>query len=413
MAVGLTEPKGGAGGRKSLAELLRLIDSAEAEVVGSLDFALRRIEPRYFVGRDRARQLGAMASELGADGIVFDCALSPAQLNNLAELCGCKVTDRQAVILDIFARRARTREAKLQVELAQLRYLLPRLRGYGVALSRLGGGIGTRGPGETMLETDRRVMGERIRRLEDSLKKVRKRHNTQRQARARQGMPLVALIGYTNAGKSTLLNELTGADSYVADRLFATLTPQTRRLALPGGGAVVASDTVGLIHNLPTLLVAAFRATLEEMQYAELLVHLLDASSPDMEREYAATQQLLGELNLLELPRLVVYNKLDLIDRSAPYQVPLPDKLPSLAVSVETGEGLPELLVKVENMIMAAYPTIEVLLPFAQASLLSELQDEAQVLELEHLAEGARLKLRCTARRAGQLQPYLFQGNGE
>jgi GTP-binding protein HflX len=407
LAVGLTRPVGGFGGRASLDELHRLIEAANAETVGEIDFQLRRVEPRHFVSRDRAQQLSALAAELRADGIAFDFALTPAQQNNLAELCKCKVIDRQAVILDIFAQRARTREGQLQVELAQLRYLLPRLRGYGVALSRLGGGIGIRGPGESMLETDRRVMGERIRRIEVSIGKVRRRRDTQGRERRRRGAPVVALIGYTNAGKSTLLNALAEAGAFVADQLFATLDPKASQFALPGGTLAILTDTVGFIHNLPTTLVAAFRATLEEIRHAALLVHLLDASSTELEREFAATQSLLGELELLEHPRLVVYNKLDLLEPHQPFQLALPDSLRSVAISAVTGEGLEKLGSKIEELLTKAHPTLDLLIPYRRTDLVDTLQREAQVLELKHEPEGTRLKVRCSARRAGQLKPYL------
>ncbi len=292
-------------------ELGQLARSAGAHVVGSVVQDRPRRDPATLIGRGKAEEVARLADEKSADVIFFDDELSPAQQRNLEETVERKTLDRTQLILDIFARRARTREGRLQVELAQLDYMLPRLTGKGVLLSRLGGGIGTRGPGETKLETDRRRIRQRIAHIKRDIEKVRRDRHTRRVGRQRTAAPLVALVGYTNAGKSTLFSALTRADTKISDQLFVTLDPLVRRASLGGGSAVLLVDTVGFIQKLPHSLVAAFRATMEEITSADLLLHVMDASAEDLPEREAAVEAVLEEIGAQACPRIVVLNKSD------------------------------------------------------------------------------------------------------
>jgi len=296
----------------SLRELVALAETAGVEVLTTAVQHREAPDPRWFIGKGKVEELRAVAQELGATTAIFDQELSGAQVRNLEEGLDLKIIDRTQLILDIFARRAKTREGIIQVELAQLSYLLPRLAGHGRNLSRLGGGIGTRGPGETKLETDRRHIRERIADLKRQLAEVVRHRGVQRERRRKAGATQVALVGYTNAGKSTLLRELTNADVYVENRLFATLDPTSRAWALPDGTEVILTDTVGFIQNLPHELVAAFRSTLEEATEADLILHVVDSSSPYREEQMAVVDRILTELGAGDKPRIVLYNKIDL-----------------------------------------------------------------------------------------------------
>ncbi len=296
-----------------LAELSRLAGAAGARVVGRIVQPLPHPEPDSYVGKGKLGELLALKDTSEYDVLILDDELSPHQQRTLEETLGVKVIDRAALILDIFARRARTREGRLQVELAQHQYLLPRLAGQWRHLERLGGGIGTRGPGEAQLETDRRLIRRRIQRLKEQTEAIRQRRAQYRRQRQLSGIPVVALVGYTNTGKSTLLNALCRADIYADDRLFATLDPTTRRLRLPGNEFVLLTDTVGFIRKLPPTIVAAFRATLEELAEATLLLHVVDLSSPDASEQCQTVEAVLAELGLSEKPRLTVLNKIDLM----------------------------------------------------------------------------------------------------
>jgi len=296
----------------SLRELVALAETAGVEVLAAVTQSREAPDPRWFIGKGKVEELRAVAHELGATTAIFDQELSGAQVRNLEEGLDLKIIDRTQLILDIFAGRAKTREGIIQVELAQLSYLLPRLAGHGKNLSRLGGGIGTRGPGETKLETDRRHIRERIADLKRQLKEVVRHRNVQRERRRKTGVTQVALVGYTNAGKSTLLRELTNADVYVENQLFATLDPTSRAWTLPDGTEVVLTDTVGFIQNLPHELVAAFRSTLEEAVEADLILHVVDSSSPYREEQMAVVDRILTELGAGDRPRIVLYNKIDL-----------------------------------------------------------------------------------------------------
>lgn len=299
--------------RHSLDELISLAESAGVEVLHAATQAKDAIDPRWFIGKGKVEELREVAGRLGANTAIFDQELSGAQVRNLEQALDLKIIDRTQLILDIFAQRAKTKEGFLQVELAQLSYLLPRLSGHGVNLSRLGGGIGTRGPGETKLETDRRHIRNRIHELRQALQEVRRHRALHRERRKKTGVPQVALVGYTNAGKSTLLNRLTHADVYAENQLFATLDPTSRLLRLPNGHEVVLTDTVGFIQNLPHDLVAAFRATLEEVCEADLIAHVVDSSSEMKERQMRVVDDVLRELGAQGKPTLVVFNKIDLL----------------------------------------------------------------------------------------------------
>ena len=301
----------------SLEELAQLARTAGADVVGSLSQRLDRLTSAYRLGKGKLEELASLKEERGYDLVIFDEELSPAQQRNLERVLEVKVIDRTALILDIFAKRARTHEGRLQVELAQHEYLLPRLAGRWPHLERLGGGIGTRGPGETQLESDRRLIERRIQRLKRELGEIRKHRAMYRRRRTVYGIPVVALVGYTNAGKSTLLNALTSAEVFVEDRLFSTLDPITRRLTLPDNQEVLVTDTVGFIQKLPTTLVAAFRATLEELGAADLLLHVVDITQKNAAEQSQTVDELLADLGLGDKPRIIAINKIDLLTQEA------------------------------------------------------------------------------------------------
>ncbi len=322
----------------SLAELEQLARSAGARVADSILQERERLDPRYLIGKGKAQEIRSRCS--GVDLVILDEELSGSQQRNLEQLLGKRVVDRTGLILDIFAQRARSREGKLQVELAQLDYLLPRLAGAWTHLERLGGGIGTRGPGETQLESDRRRIKTRMAKIRRDLEQVRRHRALLRRPRRKVPFPIVALVGYTNAGKSSLLNALTHASVTVRDQLFATLDPTLRRLALPGDRVALLSDTVGFIRKIPHQLVAAFQATLEEIQEAEVLLHVVDVSHPNSELQQAAVEGVLGKLGLAGRPTILVYNKIDCLGRS-----PFPWRPGSgrVATSAKTGAGLDDL----------------------------------------------------------------------
>jgi GTPase len=323
-------------------ELGQLARSAGASVVGSVIQEKPRLDPATLIGSGKVEEVARMAEEKRADVLLFDHELSPVQQRNLEQAVGRKTLDRTQLILDIFARRARTREGRLQVELAQLDYMLPRLAGKGVLLSRLGGGIGTRGPGETKLETDRRRIRQRIQSIKREIERVRRTRRTRHRGRTRAEAPVVALVGYTNAGKSTLFSALTRAETAASDQLFMTLDPLVRRARLAAGQEALLVDTVGFIQKLPHSLVVAFRATLEEVTEAELLLHVMDASADDMGEREAAVDEVLSEIGAASRPRIDVLNKVDQLspERRRALRDARPD---GVLVSARTGDGLPEL----------------------------------------------------------------------
>ena len=364
---------------RSLDELTELVDTAGADVVDRLVQRRSAPEPATYLGKGKVAELKERCEALDIDTVVFDDELTPAQQYNLEKLLGRTAIDRTAVILDIFAQNAHSTEGKAQVQLAQYRYRLPRLRGKGSSLSQQMGGVGTRsGPGETQYEIDRRRIVRRMHRLEAELRDVARHRDTQRKARRRARLPLVTIVGYTNAGKSTLLNRLTDAGVLSEDRLFATLDATTRRLDLPGGQHVLVTDTVGFIAKLPHQLVEAFRSTLDVATDADLLVHVVDASAPDPEHHIAAATTVLDEIGAEQVPQLLVWNKADVAPTSA---ARLAAAHPgSVAVSAATGAGIDELLRAVGDRLRAASTVVELVVPFARGDVLAALHRDGQVL---------------------------------
>ena len=345
----------------SIEELAQLATTAGAEIVGATVQRLARPTPAYYIGRGKVQELVELRDRLGYDLAIFDDELSPTQQRNLERALEVKIIDRTALILDIFSRRAHTHEGRLQVELAQHQYLLPRLAGQWSHLERLGGGIGTRGPGETQIETDRRLVRERIGRLKREIEQVRRHRALYRRQRSASGIPVAALIGYTNAGKSTIFNALSHAGVLVEDRLFATLDPTTRRLSMPGGGQLLISDTVGFINKLPHAVIAAFRATLEELAEADLLLHVIDINHPNAVEQSTTVEHILDELGLGDKPRLAVLNKVDLFLASADELEEFNGSVresgqAALLVSAARGWGLDGLLARIDEMVAGTGP---------------------------------------------------------
>ena len=367
----------------SLDELEELVETAGGEVRGRLTQNLERIRSGTYIGTGKIEELKDLVEDEEADGIVCDDELSPAEMRNLSDRLDCKVLDRTMVILDIFARRANTREGRIQVELAQLRYRATMLTGMGRALSRLGGGIGTRGPGETKLEVDRRNIHQRISRLKTELESIREHREVNRARRERNALPVLALVGYTNAGKSTLLNLLTGAEVFTEDQVFATLDPTTRNLQLPTGEN-------GFIHKLPHHLVDAFRSTLEESRYADILIHVVDASNPRAEHQIQVVYETLRSLSIGDKKIITVFNKTDLLTGEAILHDSEADV--TLMISAKTGEGIPELLDAVGRVLKEGRVLVERVLPYSEAAYLARMRRYGEVLEEEYLPEGIRIK---------------------
>ena len=381
-----------------LDELALLTETAGSEPV---ERAMQQRDPdsaTYF-GKGKTQELASMAKALDIDVVVVDGSLSPVQQRNLQEAFGCDVVDRTALILDIFAQHAHSREGMAQVELALLRYRLPRLRGKGTVLSRLGGGIGTRGPGETQLETDRRKITQRISTLERQLKDMQTGRDTRRKARRRSGLPTVALVGYTNAGKSSLLNRLTDAGVLVENQLFSTLDATTRRLQLPGGRTALVSDTVGFVRDLPHELVEAFRTTLEEAVETDLLVHVVDASSRHAEAQIAAVRATLAEIGAAEVPEVIVLNKSDLASESDIARLSGRHS-DALVVSASTGDGIAGLLEALEDRLAPATVELDILIPYDRGDLVAEAHRIGEVLAETHETGGTRLTVRIPSSEA-------------
>jgi GTP-binding protein HflX len=389
----------------SLHELELLIDTAGADVVGRVVQRRNAPDPGTYIGKGKADEIRDLSERVDSDTVVFDNELTPAQQFNLERIFGRSALDRTAVILDIFAQNASSQEGKAQVELAQLRYRLPRLRGKGLALSQQRGGINTRGPGETQLEVDRRRIVRRIHKLEDDLRQIRRHRSVQSKARKRTANRRVAIVGYTNAGKSTLLNRLTSAGVLVEDRLFATLDTTTRRLALPGGESVFVSDTVGFVRKLPHQLVEAFKTTLDVVVDADLLVHVVDASAVDPQGNIDAVHDVLREIGAGEVPELVVFNKAD----RAPDAVRLAGRHPgAVALSAVTGEGVDGLLSAIADRLRAMTTVTELLIPFERGDMLAAVHREGQVLVEQPEEGGIRVRARLEPGSIGRLREFVI-----
>ena len=387
---------------ESLEELQALLETAGGECVATALQNRPAPDSHSFVGQGKAEEIAELVKNLEAEMVIFDNDLTPSQIKALEQITGATVLDRSALILDIFAQRAKTKEGRLQVELAQYQYLLPRLSGMGNSLSRLGGGIGTRGPGETKLETDRRHIRQRIEKLKQELDQVRQVRGVQRQRRQKNAVPVVALVGYTNAGKSTLLNHLTDAGIPANDRLFDTLDTTSRKWEVSDTLEVVLSDTVGFIAKLPHHLVEAFQATLEELQYADLLVHVIDASDPNREAHRAVVDSLIAKLAKEGTPVICCFNKADLADEQD-----LPRGEDYVAISAKFGRGIEELRQLVQKKLDQGLRHGVYLLPYAMGGQVEQLHLQAKVLRCEYRSEGIEVEAICDKALYGRLSQYL------
>ena len=388
----------------SMEELADLLETAGGVCVGTVFQNKDAPDPRTFIGEGKAAEVKELVGAMGADMVVVDNPLSPSQQRVLSEELGVQVLDRAALILDIFAQRARTREGRLQVELAQYQYLLPRLLGMWTHLERQEGAIGTRGPGETQLETDRRHIRRKIQKLREELEQVRRVRATQRTRREKNEVPVVAIVGYTNAGKSTLLNRLTGADIPANNRLFDTLDTTTRTLEISDTCTVLLSDTVGFIRKLPHHLVEAFKATLEELSYADLLLHVIDASNPLWREQAAVVEQLIVELGAEQTPRIDVFNKCDRFTGDI-----LPHGADIVSISAQTGQGLDELLKKIGGRLDTGACRVVLHLPYDQGGVVDMLHRQAKVERVDY-GEAIEVEAVCTPVQLGRLKDYIVSG---
>ena len=391
---------------ETLRELERLVETAGGETVGRIIQRRESPDPSTYIGKGKLEELKTLQMETQATTVIFDDQLSPAQQRNLESTLEVKVLDRTALILDIFAQRARSHEGQLQVELAQMRYILPRLGGKGLVMSRLGGGIGTRGPGETKLEVDRRRIRSKIHDIEEEIKEVCEQRAVHRSRRVQSGLPCVAIVGYTNAGKSTLLNRLTDAGVFVEDKLFATLDPTIRMLVLPSGRKLLLADTVGFIRKLPHALIAAFRATLEEVIYADVLMHVIDAGAQDWQEQSAAVYEVLKELGASDKPIITVMNKTDSLSGHARYQKLL-WKSGSVGLSAKDGTGLESLFEALDEVLSRLNHAETLLIPYEESGLINLLYEQAVVQNKEYKPEGIEVRALLTPAIAGQLAAFI------
>ena len=387
---------------QTLDELEALLETAGGQCAAKVLQNRPAPDPHSFIGEGKVDEVRELLETTGANLVIFDNDLSPSQQRALEKMTGVSVMDRSGLILDIFAQRAKTREGRLQVELAQYKYLLPRLTGMWTHLERQEGSIGTRGPGETQLETDRRLIRKRIQKLEDELREVRKIRGVQRERRIKNSIPVVAIVGYTNAGKSTLLNHLTGAGIPANNRLFDTLDTTTRQLAVSDTLDVLLSDTVGFIAKLPHHLVEAFKATLEELEYADLLLHVIDASDPERSDHIAVVDKLIAQLAKPGIPVIECYNKADLVSDDD-----IPRGNNRLAISARTGLNMEQLLTLIEKNLDQGLHRGVFLLPYAMGGMVDVLHSQARVLNLEYTAEGIRVEVVCDGALFGKLKNYL------
>jgi GTP-binding protein HflX len=387
-------------------EFRQLADTAGLDVAGEMTLHVRQPNPATYVGRGKAQEMAAEVVELGADAVLVDDDLSATQQHNLFDLVGRKVIDRTELILDIFAQRARTKEGKLQVELAQLTYLLPRLTAVYTRFERQQGGIGVRGPGETKLDSDRKRIRDRIQTLKAALEEVRQQRARSRHCRTDLPYATASLVGYTSAGKSSLLNALTGSDVMADARLFATLDPTTRRVDLPGGSAILLTDTVGFIRRLPHHLVAAFRATLEETLISDLLIHVVDVSHPEWERQMEAVDQALEELGAACKPTIVVLNKVDLLPDTYHVRKLVAENRDWVYVSATKRDGLDNLLQAIERVLERGLVPMRLAIPYSEASLLSACHEGGKVTGLEYAEDAVLVEGRFPRALAGRMRQY-------
>ena len=387
---------------ETLEELEALLETAGGFCTGKVLQNRHTPDAHCFIGEGKAQEVRMLVEATASTMVVFDNELSPGNIRALEEIVGVTVLDRSALILDIFAQRAKTKEGRLQVELAQYKYLLPRLSGMGASLSRQGGGIGTRGPGETKLESDRRHIRERINRLEEELEQVRKVRSVQRERRMKNSVPVVALVGYTNAGKSTLLNQLTGAGIPANNRLFDTLDTTSRQLTVSDNLDVVLSDTVGFIAKLPHHLVNAFRATLEELEYADLLLHVIDASDPNRQEHIEVVDKLIAQLAKSDTPVLKVYNKADLV-----YPEDIPAGQDVVPVSAKRGMNMDGLLKAIEQALGHSRHHVVLVIPYAQGGLVDTLHSGAKVLRTDYTGDGIEMEVILDDILYGRLKNYV------
>ena len=389
---------------ESLEELEDLLETAGGFCTGKVLQNRHTPDSHSFIGEGKAQEVRMLVEATASTMVIFDNELSPGNIRALEEIIGVTVLDRSALILDIFAQRAKTKEGRLQVELAQYQYLLPRLSGMGVSLSRQGGGIGTRGPGETKLETDRRHIRERIARLEEELEQVRKVRAVQRERRMKNAIPVVAIVGYTNAGKSTLLNQLTGAGIPANNRLFDTLDTTSRQLKVSDNLDVILSDTVGFIAKLPHHLVNAFHATLEELEYADLLLHVIDVSDPNLEEHVAVVDRLIAKLAKPDTPVLRCYNKADLV-----YTEDIPVGKDCVAISAKKGKNMDGLLKAIEEALNHSRHHVILRFPYAKGGMVETLHDNAQVKKVEYTDQGIEVETILDAILYGRLREYVVK----
>ncbi len=389
-----------------ITELKLLADTAGAEIALIDIIKVRKANPAYFIGRGKAEEISKIVKEKEITLAIFNDDLTPTQQRNLKELIDIRVIDHTQLILDIFAQRAQSREGKLQVELAQLSYLLPRLTGQGIELSQLGGGIGIRGPGETKLEVDRRRIRRRLTKLREKIKEIRKHRSLQRQGRRKHPFPVVALVGYTNSGKSTLLNSLSGSDLKVEDKLFVTLDPATRKVKLPSNREILLTDTVGFIRYLPHHLIAAFKATLEELTEADLLITVIDLSHPQRQGRNRIVFQVLRQLEALEKPMVIALNKTDLIPNEFELRRRRREFPEGVPISALRKEGLQELMKKVERSLPGEKETVKLLIPQSEGTVLASLRKEGKIFREEYRNSQVYLEAELGKETVKRLQKY-------